>query len=85
MIVIQGVYEILGQTSRVYSSRQNKEKSLYKPSYSKTKLMFCGIRAIETKYHNHEWNDQNHHAIVQSRHQQQLCVNAWVGIVSTPA
>lgn len=29
-IYLQGVYEILGQISKVYSSCQNKEKSLYK-------------------------------------------------------
>lgn len=39
-------------------------------SYNKTKLMLRGIRVIETKYYDqHEWNDQNHHAIVQSQQQ----------------
>jgi hypothetical protein len=32
-------------------------------------------------YNNHVWAEENPHAVVQSRHQQQFSINVWTGII----
>jgi hypothetical protein len=40
-----------------------------------------GTGGIINIHNQQQWAEENHHGVIHSRHQQQLSINVWAGIV----